>query len=173
VCDATGISPNGVPKVKLPQFSIATKLYAIFALLATVTVVLAVVAGEVKALAGQTARATEDITTQIAAMQQATVRSIEAIGTIESTIRSIGEITGAIAAAVTEQGAATQEIACSVETAARRTSETAGEVERVGGATAATRENASAVQSVAGDLGRVALRLRGQVDQFFSKLGAA
>jgi methyl-accepting chemotaxis protein len=133
----------------------------------------AVVAGEVKALAGQTARATEDITTQIAAMQQATVRSIEAIGTIESTIRSIGEITGAIAAAVTQQGAATQEIARSVETAARRTNETAGEVERVGGATAATRESANAVQSVAGDLGTVAARLRGQVDQFFAKLGAA
>ena len=75
----------------------------------------AVVAGEVKALAGQTARATEDITTQIAAMQHATVRSIEAIDTIGRTIRSIGEITGAIAAAVTQQGAATQEIARGVE----------------------------------------------------------
>lgn len=132
-----------------------------------------VVAGEVKALAGQTARATEDITAQIAAMQHATVRSIEAIGTIQSTIRAIGEITGAIAAAVTQQGAATQEIARSVETAARRTVETAGEVGRVGEATAATRENASSVQSVAGDLGNVASRLRGQVDQFFAKLGAA
>jgi len=132
-----------------------------------------VVAGEVKALAGQTARATEDITTQIAAMQHATTRSIEAIGAIERTIRAIGEITSTIAAAVTEQGAATQEIARSVETAARRTTETAGEVERVTGATAATRESASTVQSVAGDLGQVATRLRGQVDQFFTKLGAA
>ena len=78
----------------------------------------AVVASEVKALAGQTAKATEDIGAQIAGMQQATMRSIEAIGAIERTIREIGEITGAIAAAVTEQGAATQEIARSVETAA-------------------------------------------------------
>jgi len=132
-----------------------------------------VVAGEVKALAGQTARATEDITRQIAAMQHATVRSIEAIGAIEHTIRSIGEISGAIAAAVTEQGAATQEIARSVETAARRTSETASEVERVGEATTATRESAGTVESVAGDLGEVAARLRGQVDQFFAKLNAA
>jgi methyl-accepting chemotaxis protein len=132
-----------------------------------------VVAGEVKALAGQTARATEDITTQIAAMQHATVRSIEAIGTIGRTIRSIGEITGAIAAAVTQQGAATQEIARSVETAAHRTNETAGEVERVGDATTTTRASAATVQSVAGDLGSVAGRLRGQVDQFFVKLGAA
>jgi methyl-accepting chemotaxis protein len=133
----------------------------------------AVVAGEVKALAGQTARATEDITTQIAAMQHATMRSIEAIGAIERTIRAIGEISGAIAAAVTEQGAPTQEIARSVETAARRTGDTAGEVGRVGAATAATRESADAVETVVGDLGQVAARLRGQVDQFFAKLGAA
>ena len=133
----------------------------------------AVVANEVKALAGQTAKATEDISAQIADMQGATTRSIQAIGAIERTIRQIGEITGAIAAAVTEQGAATQEIARSVETAARRTTETAGEVERVGEATAATRQNASTVKSVADDLGSVAARIRGQVDQFFQKLRAA
>jgi len=61
----------------------------------------------VKALAGQTAKATEDIAAQISRMQQTTMRSIEAIGAIERTIRNIGEISGAIAAAVTEQGAAT------------------------------------------------------------------
>ena len=79
------------------------------------------VAGEVKALAGQTAKATEDIAKQIADMQQATSRSIEAIEAIEATIRDIGAISGAIAAAVTEQGAATQEIARSVDIAAKRT----------------------------------------------------
>ena len=81
----------------------------------------AVVAGEVKALAGQTGKATEDIAKQIADMQQATSRSIEAIEAIEATIRDIGAISGAIAAAVTEQGAATQEIARSVDVAAKRT----------------------------------------------------
>jgi methyl-accepting chemotaxis protein len=133
----------------------------------------AVVAGEVKALSGQTAKATEEIRTQIAGMQHATMRSIDAIGAIERTIREIGGISGAIAAAVTEQGAATQEIARSVETAARRTSETASEVERVGAATAATRESADAVRSVADDLGNVAARIRGQVDAFFQGLRAA
>jgi methyl-accepting chemotaxis protein len=133
----------------------------------------AVVASEVKALAGETARATEEIGAQIAAMQHATERSIEAIGAIGRTIRDIGEISSAIAAAVTEQGAATREIARSVETAARRTGETAGEVERVGEATAATRVSASAVRSVADDLGQVAARIRGQVDAFFQKLRAA
>src|SRR5712691_395842 len=133
----------------------------------------AVVASEVKALAGQTAKATEDIGAQIAGMQHATMRSIEAIGAIEHTIREIGDISGAIAAAVTEQGAATQEIARSVETAAKRTIETASEVERVGEATTATRDSAGAVKTVAEDLGNVAARIRGQVDDFFEKLHAA
>ena len=99
----------------------------------------AVVAGEVKALAGQTAKATEDIAAQIAGMQHATESSIAAIGAIERTIRDIGSISGAIAAAVTEQGAATQEIARSVDIAAKRTNETAEEVSRVGDATENTR----------------------------------
>jgi len=133
----------------------------------------AVVAGEVKALAGQTAKATDDIAAQVSGMQKATARSIEALGAIERTIRDIGAISNTIAAAVIEQGAATQEIARSVEVAARRSSDTAGEVERVGEATDATRASAAAVESVAGDLGTVATRIRGQVQQFFQKLRAA
>ncbi len=133
----------------------------------------AVVANEVKALAGQTAKATEDISAQIAAMQHATTRSIDAIGAIGRTIQSIGEITSAIAAAVTEQGAATQEIARSVETAARHTGDTASEVGRVGEATSKTRDSADAVRAVADELGSVAGRIRGQVDAFFQKLRAA
>jgi methyl-accepting chemotaxis protein len=133
----------------------------------------AVVAGEVKALAGQTAKATEDIAAQIAGMQQATERSIAAIGAIERTIRDIGAISGAIAAAVTEQGAATQEIARSVEVAAKRTSETAGEVGRVGEATENTRASVTTVKTVADELGAVAGRIRGQIDQFFQRLRAA
>ena len=133
----------------------------------------AVVAGEVKALAGQTAKATEDIAAQIADMQHATARSIEAIGAIERTIRDIGAISGAIAAAVTEQGAATQEIARSVEIAAKRTNETAEEVSRVGDATENTRASVATVKSVADDLGAVAGRIRGQVDAFFERLRAA
>jgi methyl-accepting chemotaxis protein len=132
----------------------------------------AVVAGEVKALAGQTSRATEEIGAQIAGMQRATLRSIEAITAIEHTIREIGNISGAIAAAVTEQGAATAEIARSVETAAKRTVETANEVNLVGAATQDTRASAGAVKSVADDLGSVAGRIRGQVDQFFERLSA-
>jgi len=132
----------------------------------------AVVAGEVKALAGQTGRATEEIGAQIAGMQRATQRSIEAIEAIERTIREIGDISGAIAAAVTEQGAATQEIARSVEIAAQRTVETADEVTLVGAATDDTRTSAGTVKTVADDLGGVAGRIRQQIDQFFERLSA-
>ena len=133
----------------------------------------AVVAGEVKALAGQTAKATEDISKQIADMQHATSRSISAIGAIERTIRDIGAISGAIAAAVTQQGAATQEIARSVEVAAKRTLETAEEVSRVGDATDNTRASVATVKSVADELGAVAHRIRDQVDALSQKLRAA
>ena len=133
----------------------------------------AVVAGEVKALAGQTAKATEDIAKQIADMQHATQRSIEAIEAIEATIRDIGSISGAIAAAVTEQGAATQEIARSVEVAAKRTIDTAQEVSRVGDATSDTRASVVLVRSVAEELGAVARRIRNQIEDFSQKMRAA
>ena len=133
----------------------------------------AVVAGEVKALAGQTAKATEDIAKQIADMQHATERSIAAIGAIEHTIREIGAISGAIAAAVNEQGAATQEIARSVDVAAQRTRDSAEEVSRVGDATDNTRANVATVKSVAEQLDAVAHRIRDQVEAFSQRLRAA
>lgn len=133
----------------------------------------AVVAGEVKALAGQTAKATEEIGAQIAAMQHATERSISAIGAIERTIREIGDISGAIAAAVTEQGAATQEIARSVESASLRSSETADQINMVNEATESTSSHAVQARNVADDLGSVAGRIRSQIDDFFKRLRAA
>jgi methyl-accepting chemotaxis protein len=133
----------------------------------------AVVAGEVKALAGQTARATEEIGAQIASMQHATDRSISAIGAIERTIREIGDISGAIAAAVTEQGAATQEIARSVEAASQRSAETADQINRVNEATGSTSAHVAQARSVADELGAVAARIRGQIDEFFKRLRAA
>ena len=133
----------------------------------------AVVAGEVKALSSQTAKATEEIGTQIAAMQDATQRSITAIAAIETTIREIGDISSTIAAAMTEQGTATQEIARNAEVAARRTKETASEVDRVGEATENTRTSANSVKLLADDLATSAAKIRGQVDGFFRKLRAA
>jgi methyl-accepting chemotaxis protein len=133
----------------------------------------AVVAGEVKALSAQTAKATEEIGTQIASMQSATQSSMAAIAGIERTIRDIGHISGSIAAAVTEQGMATREIARSAEVAARRTTDTVAEVGRVGEATQDTRASATSVKTLADDLANAAGKIRAQVDQFFSKLHAA
>ncbi len=118
-------------------------------------------------------KATEEIGQQIAGMQQATDRSITAIGAIKNTIRDIGEISSAIAAAVTEQGAATQEIARSVETASRRSSDTADQIGKVSEATGISRTHADAAQDVSDRLDQLASRIRGQMDQFFERLRAA
>jgi methyl-accepting chemotaxis protein len=133
----------------------------------------AVVAGEVKALSSQTAKATDEIGTQITAMQDATRRSIQAIAGIERTILDIGEISTAISTAVTEQGAATQEIARSGAVAASRTNDTTAEVGRVGEATENTRISAASVKTLADDLAATAGKIRAQVDQFFQNLRAA
>jgi methyl-accepting chemotaxis protein len=79
----------------------------------------AVVANEVKALSSQTAKATEEIASQIQAIRDATGSTVEAIREIGTTIGQMNEITGSVAAAVEEQGAATREIARSVQQAAQ------------------------------------------------------
>ena len=77
----------------------------------------AVVAQEVKALAAQTAKATEEIGKQISGMQTATQESVEAIKQIGAVILQISDVSGMIAAAVDEQGSATREIARNVQMA--------------------------------------------------------
>ncbi|MBX6426276.1 MAG: methyl-accepting chemotaxis protein [Variibacter sp.] len=132
-----------------------------------------VVAGEVKALAAQTAKATEEISGHIAAMQQATGRSVVAIGAIRNTIRDIGEISAAIAAAVTQQGAATQEIARSADTAAKRTVDSAEEIARASEASGEANANAVALRRTADELAVLATRMRGEIDAFLARLHAA
>ncbi|MBS7695833.1 MULTISPECIES: methyl-accepting chemotaxis protein [unclassified Chelatococcus] len=104
----------------------------------------AIVAQEVKALASQTARATEDIRGQINSMQSATSQAVAAIGSITGTIASIDRMTMIIADAVGQQSAATQEIARSIETAAAgagERSDTLALVERTAEDTTRTRES--------------------------------
>src|SRR6202034_1077992 len=91
----------------------------------------AVVAQEVKNLAGQTAKATEEISSHIVNMQRATEESVEAIKAIGQTIEHMSEITGAISAAVEEQGAATKNIAHGVQAAAGGTLNVADNIEQV------------------------------------------
>ncbi len=133
----------------------------------------AVVASEVKSLATQTAKATEQISNQIANMQGATGEAVKAIEGISKTIADLNEIASAIAAAVQEQGAATQEIARNVQQAAVGTTEVNQNIGSVSEAAAETGKSASEVLSASDELARQSENLRGQVDGFLSGLREA
>jgi methyl-accepting chemotaxis protein len=132
----------------------------------------AVVASEVKNLAGQTAKATEEIGAQIAAMQQATGRSVEAIRAISGTIGRMNEISAGIAAAVEEQGAATAEIARAVQQAASGTNEVSGSIGAVSAAVEETGDQAAQVLSAANELTGEAGRLSREVERFLAEIRA-
>ena len=132
----------------------------------------AVVASEVKALANQTARATEEIANQVRAIQEATDSSALAIQSITSTIHRVNEIATTISAAVEEQGAATQEIARSVQQAATGTTEVASNIVNVSQAAQDTGAAASQVLSSAGELARNGTILKDQVDSFLRQVRA-
>jgi len=133
----------------------------------------AVVASEVKSLANQTAKATEEIAAQISAMQGATEGAVSAIKSIGGTIREIDGITTTIAAAVEQQGGATQEIARNVQEAARGTTEVSNNISGVNRAANDTGNSASHVLAASTDLGGQAEQLRNQVGGFLAKIRAA
>ena len=108
----------------------------------------AVVAGEVKNLAGQTARATEDISAQVAGIRAASEAAASAIGGIATTVTRIDEISAGIAASVEEQGAATAEIARNVAQAADATRGVTGHVAGMAEAAAGTNRAAADVRVV-------------------------
>ena len=133
----------------------------------------AVVASEVKNLANQTAKATEEISAQIAAMQAVTSGAVTDIQSIGGTIGEMNEITTTIAAAVEEQSAATAEISRSVGQAAAGTSEVSGNVVQVTEAASQTGAAATQVLGASGELARQAERLRAEVERFLSGIRAA
>ena len=133
----------------------------------------AVVAAEVKSLANQTAKATEDIGAQIGAMQAATQESVTAIKQIGGTIGRISEIANTIAAAVEEQGAATGEIARNVQQAAHGTTEVAAKIGEVHRGAAETGTASSQVLSSAQALASEGRHLREEVDRFLATVRAA
>jgi methyl-accepting chemotaxis protein len=130
----------------------------------------AVVAQEVKALAAQTAKATDDIGTQIAAMQAATHDSVSAIKEIGATIRRIAEIASAIASAAQEQNAATQEIARNVGQAARETTEVATHIVDVSRGAGATGAAAGQVLASAHSLASESSHLERAVERFLASV---
>lgn len=130
----------------------------------------AVVAAEVKALASQTAKATEEIAGQVAAIQASTGECVGAIGGISNTIREISGIATTIASAVEQQGAATREIAHSVQQVAAGTSEVAVNVAGASQAAEQSRALAATVLSASGELSQHASALFKSVDTFLSGL---
>jgi methyl-accepting chemotaxis protein len=133
----------------------------------------AVVASEVKSLASQTAKATEEISTQIFQIQEATKTSVEAIQSISATINEINKIVTAIAAAVEEQTTATQEIARNVQEAAKGTEDVSRNIANVKQAANDTGAASAQVLGAAGQLARSVSELRGEVDGFLTGVRAA
>ncbi|EJW10770.1 methyl-accepting chemotaxis sensory transducer [Rhodovulum sp. PH10] len=133
----------------------------------------AVVAQEVKALAGQTAKATGEIGGQITAMQTVTQDSVTAIKEIGGTIAAIAEISGAVTAAVDQQNEATQEIGRNIHRAAEGTSRVATSILDVTRAAGETGTASVRVQASAEKLAEESKRLRAEVQAFLNSVRAA
>ena len=133
----------------------------------------AVVANEVKNLANQTARATEDIRSQVGDIQVATSNAVTAIAEIAETIRRLDGATTTIAAAVEEQGAATQEIARNVEQAAHGTRDVSENITGVSSAADDAEKLSNEVLGLAEGLGRQAAVLNDAVEAFLAEVRSA
>jgi methyl-accepting chemotaxis protein len=133
----------------------------------------AVVASEVKALATQTAKATDEIGQQVSVIQQQTTQAVEAIQAICGTISEVSAISTSIANAVSEQGAATQEIARSVQRAAAGTDRVTSDISVVTTAVSDAGTAAELVVSSADQVATQAEVLRREVRQFLMSIRAA
>jgi methyl-accepting chemotaxis protein len=133
----------------------------------------AVVAAEVKSLAGQTAKATTEISGQIAAIQSTSDETVAAIRNVVEVITEIDQIGTAIAAAIEEQGSATKEISRSVSEAARGTQEVNSNIAGVQRAADDTGAASSRVLGAAEQLSSQSRDLADQVNRFLSEVRAA
>lgn len=133
----------------------------------------AVVASEVKALATQTARATDEIQVKVSEIQAATGGAKSAVEGVEKTIARLNEIAGNIAAAIEQQGAATREISSNVQQAAHGTYEVNNNISGVSQAAAEAGSAATQVLGAAKGLSKEAETLRHEVESFISTVRAA
>ncbi|WP_316227582.1 MULTISPECIES: methyl-accepting chemotaxis protein [unclassified Bradyrhizobium] len=133
----------------------------------------AVVASEVKALANQTAKATEEISAQVAAMQTSTGDAVAAISGIGQTIAQMSEITSSISTSIAQQGDATREIARNIQSVAAGSNEISAHIGGVTQAAVATGTAASEVLANARELENQSGLLRQAVDGFLAKVRAA
>jgi NO-binding membrane sensor protein with MHYT domain/ABC-type transporter Mla subunit MlaD len=130
----------------------------------------AVVASEVKALAVQTAKATDVIASQIAAVQSSTQSAVHAIGNISGRVQDIQQFTAAIASAVEQQHASTSQISSNVATAAAGTKSVVAVLQRVATAISDMRSSADTVLTASQSVEKAAENLRGSVDGFLRKV---
>ncbi|WP_428528640.1 methyl-accepting chemotaxis protein [Roseibium sp.] len=133
----------------------------------------AVVAAEVKELATQTSKATEEIGSQITAIQTATKDSVVAIGEIAETMTEVNSYTTAIASAVEQQGAATAEISQNVQRAAEATGAVSSSMTQLSQAVDQTSSSADMVLAASGELNEKTDQLKSEVETFLSEVAAA
>lgn len=133
----------------------------------------AVVAGEVKNLASQTARATEDISRQVAAIQEATAASVTAVEAIGRTITRLDATSGEISAAVTQQGSTTSELSHSTSAAAGSVDQAARAVDAVNDQAQETRDMAAAMTDSVARLRRSAADLGTRIGSFTEQIKSA
>ena len=130
----------------------------------------AVVASEVKSLAVQTAKATEDISSQILEVQNSTDKAVEAIGRIAHRMQEIDSYTTAVAASVQQQSAATNEISQNVTSAAGGAKLIVTVLREVAGATIETQDSAQTVLAASESVEKAAANLRSEVEGFLTKV---
>ena len=133
----------------------------------------AVVASEVKSLAQQTAKATEEISQQIAGVQSTTDSAVQAIGRIKETIVKVDEIAGSISAAIEEQTAAVSEISTNTQQAATGTQEVSSNIGDVQKGAADTGTAARAALEAATGLSQQSIELNKKVEEFLARVRAA
>ena len=130
----------------------------------------AVVASEVKNLAGQTAKATEEISTNIAAMQNVTNNAVSAMQQIARIVENINDVSNSIVSAVTQQSSATQEIAKNIQKVSTNTCDVSTNIHSVTQAAEESMQGSQHVLAAANELSRQSERLNKEVSQFLDQI---
>jgi len=133
----------------------------------------AVVAAEVKELANQTSKATEEISNQISGIQHSTEAAVNAMQGISATMNDVNEYTTAIAGAVSEQTAVTSEISRNIQGAAQQTKTMVGNIGELDNAVAETNSSSETVKAKTGEAVQITEEMRSEIEKFLAAVAAA